>query len=293
MTAAQTYKGQSGGLYGDGRNTPPKALLQRAMAAEEKVRPLNSEGNPVADGKIVLLSVGMSNTTQEFSAFQKMAGESPLKNEHMVIVDGAQGGQDAADWVKPKERFRNEKPSVWEQVERRLKQAGVTPGQVQVVWMKQARRSPAALGEFPDHAQQLKQDMAAIISRLKKTFPNLRLVYVSSRTYAGHAASQLNPEPYAYESGFAVRWLIEDQMKSAVAAPDSTNASPTAEPVILWGPYLWSDGTAGRKAADLTWTREDFVADGTHPSDAGRRKVAEQLLKFFTTDPTAKPWFTK
>ncbi|MEK7466640.1 MAG: hypothetical protein AAB074_04425 [Planctomycetota bacterium] len=33
--------------------------------------------------------------------------------------------------------------------------------------------------------------------------------------------------------------------------------------------------------------------DGTHPSDSGRKKVADMLLKFFTTDEGAKGWFLK
>ncbi len=33
--------------------------------------------------------------------------------------------------------------------------------------------------------------------------------------------------------------------------------------------------------------------DGTHPSPSGRQKVADLLLKFFKSDPTASPWFTK
>jgi hypothetical protein len=40
------------------------------------------------------------------------------------------------------------------------------------------------------------------------------------------------------------------------------------------------------------WERTDFGADGVHPSDSGRQKVAELLLKFFTSDPLTKPWFT-
>ena len=37
----------------------------------------------------------------------------------------------------------------------------------------------------------------------------------------------------------------------------------------------------------------DFVSDNTHPSQSGRLKVANQLLKFFETDPYSKTWFVK
>jgi lysophospholipase L1-like esterase len=64
-------------------------------------------------------------------------------------------------------------------------------------------------------------------------------------------------------------------------------------PLLLWGPYLWADGTTPRKSDGLTWERTDFATDGVHPSESGRRKVADMLLKYFTTDPLAKSWFVK
>jgi lysophospholipase L1-like esterase len=43
----------------------------------------------------------------------------------------------------------------------------------------------------------------------------------------------------------------------------------------------------------LIWTREDVGNDGTHPSPAGRVKVAKLLLTFLKQDPTSRPWFVK
>ena len=63
MTASDHYKGQDGGLYGGGKNEPPEKHLQVAIARSKLIRPLDAEGKPAADGKIVLISVGMSNTT--------------------------------------------------------------------------------------------------------------------------------------------------------------------------------------------------------------------------------------
>ena len=48
----------------------------------------------------------------------------------------------------------------------------------------------------------------------------------------------------------------------------------------------------GRGSIEAPW-REDLVGDGTHPSDSGRKKVAELLLEFFKTDANAKTWFVK
>ena len=277
MTAKDRYKGQDGGLYGGGKNDPPKKHLQAAMKEAKLIQPMNSDGEPAEDGKIVVISVGMSNTTQEFSAFVRLANADSDKSPKVVLVDGAQGGMTASAWANPGSH------NPWTVLDQRLKKANLTAKQVQVAWIKQALAQPASLGDFPKHAEELKKHSATVLTKLVEKFPNLRIAYLSSRIYAGYATTQLNPEPYAYESAFAVRWLIQDQIKE----------SSKKSPLLLWGPYLWANGTKGRKTDDLVWKPEDLGQDGTHPSDSGRRKVAELLLKFMKTDPTAKAWFTK
>jgi hypothetical protein len=279
---AQKYKDFSLGLYGDNQNAPPADHLKRATAAAEKIKPLDAKGQPAADGKIVLMSVGMSNTTQEFSRFVKLANDDPAKNPRLTIVDAAQGGKAADSWASA------ERAQTWEQADQRLARNEVTPAQVQVLWIKQARIGPAQLGEFPAHARALQTDLKNIVLLAKTRYPNLKLIYLSSRTYGGWATGPLNPEPYAYESAFSVQWLIRAQM----TGEDKELADPTTPP-LLWGPYLWTDGTKGRDLDKLTWQKADTANDGTHPSDAGRQKVAELLLTFFKSDPTAKTWFAK
>jgi hypothetical protein len=118
----------------------------------------------------------------------------------------------------------------------------------------------------------------------------LRLAYLSSRLYAGYATTPLNPEPYAYQSAFSVRWAIEDQIANA---PGLRFSGPDAEaPWMAWGPYLWADGLRAR-ADGLTWACGDLQPDGTHPSPAGRQKVARMLLDFVHTDPTAREWYLR
>ncbi len=287
MTADARYHGEDGGLYGGGSNTPPEAHLKAALEIAGKIQPLDAAGKPSPDGKIVLLTHGMSNTTQESQAFIRLANASPEKNPSLVLVDGAQGGVDSRAWLGAPGAKRSGDP--WKILEERVRAAGATPQQVQVVWMKHAMIRPTQFGDFPKHAVQLKDDLAEISRRLRQQFPNLRLAYLSSRIYAGYATTELNPEPYAYESAFAVRWLIQDQIKGEASLSSSTGKAP----LFLWGPYLWAAGEKGRKSGDLIFKREDLRADGTHPSETGQQKVAAQLLKFFTTDPTAKGWFLK
>lgn len=287
MTAEEKYKGEDGGLYGDGSNEPPARHLADALRQAKLIQPLDARGQPTKDGKVVLISVGMSNTTQVFSQFKRLADNDAEKSASVVIVDGAQGGMEAQAWAEPDKIPRPGKSDPWKVLDERLTQAGVTAQQVQTVWVKQARRTPAALGEFPKHADEMKGHMVVILNKLKQRFPNLRIAYLSSRTYAGYATSTLNPEPYAYESAFVVRWLIQDQIKGVPAL------SLENSPLLLWGPYLWADGENGRKSGDLIWKQDDFAKDGTHPGLSGRQKVAELLLRFMKNDATANLWFRK
>jgi len=256
------YHGFRGGLYPGGRNAPSPRYLTRGLTAAKKVRPVR--------GKIVLLSIGMSNTTQEFSVFKRLADADARKNPAVVVVDGAQGGQDAIRISSPDAPF-------WTVVGQRLQAAGAAADQVQVVWMKQAYAGPREA--FPADARRLQGALRTIHRILVGRFPNLRLVYLSSRIYAGYASTQLNPEPYAYQSGFAVKWTVQDAIEGKLKGP-----------WVGWGPYLWADGLRARKDG-MTWSCADLAPDGTHPSESGRRKVADRLLSFFTANRTARSWF--
>jgi hypothetical protein len=261
------YHGQDGGLYGGGRNEPPADLEARAKNAVAQIRPLGADGQPAPNGKIVLVSLGMSNTTQEFSTFKRIADADARKAGNVVIVDCAQGGRTAQAWAT------GDQP--WEEALRRIEAAGVTPAQVQVMWLKQANAGPS--GGFPAATDQLRDDVRTDLQRARAKYPNLRLVFLSSRIYAGYATTGLNPEPYAYEGAFAMREVIRTQ--------------PADGPMLLWGPYLWTAGEKGRALDGLKWLKEDCGPDGTHPSPSGQAKVAQLLLGFFTTNPHAKTWF--
>ena len=172
--------------------------------------------------------------------------------------------------------------------DQRLAGAGTTPLQVQAVWIKQATREPSR--PFPAEAKKLQAYLAETLQVLAGRYRNLKIAYLSSRIYAGYAMSPLNPEPHAYETGFAVKWLIEEQIAGNPELNYDAAVGKVRAPWLAWGPYLWADGLKlGRSG--LTYSREEFAEDGTHPSAAGRRKVGELLLRFLRTDPTAKPWF--
>lgn len=278
MSATDRYEGESGGLYGNGSNEPSADQTKAAQAMLAKIQPLNEEGKPADDGKIVFVSLSMSNATQEFSYFKQQADASPLKSPKVLIVDCAQGGQAMAEWAPPEAR-------PWAEARRRIGAAGATPQQVQVAWVKLANKVPS--GSLQEHGRKLESDTLALLQNARVQFPNLRIAYLGSRTYGGYATGGLNPEPYAYESAFPAIWLIHRQIKGD---PELAEAKA---PFLLWGPYLWSEGTKGRKLDKLVWERGDFVGDGVHPSQTGREKVSKLLLDYFTSSPLAKSWFAR
>jgi hypothetical protein len=278
MTADDKYEGEDGGLYGKGSNEPPEALKKSADAALAQIKPLDAAGKPSDSGKIVLVSISMSNATQEFSFFKQIADKDERKSGKLTIVDCAQGGQAMAEWVPAD-------GGPWREAMNRIERAGVSPEQVQVAWIKLANVGPS--GSMKEHLDKLEADTTTVLHNAKKRFPNLRIAYLGSRIWAGNATGGLNPEPYAYEGAFSVRHLIQKQMNG-----DESLASGKS-PLLLWGPYLWAEGEKGRKLDDLKYLKEDFAGDGVHPSGSGREKVAKQLLEFFATNPLAKGWFAK
>lgn len=276
-----TYQGHAGGLYGNGLNVPPPAHQALGDAHLALVVPRDGAGAPAANGRIVLLSIGMSNTTQEFTTWLATANTDPDRNPAVTIVDGAQGGQDAVIVANPAANF-------WNVVDQRLANAGVTTQQVQVVWIKEAIIGVS--GGFPAAAQQLQGLLGQIVRNVKQRYPNTQLCFLSSRTYAGYATIALNPEPYAYESAFAVQWLLGQQMAGDAQLNCDAAAGPVVAPWLGFGPYLWTDGMIPRSDG-LIWTCSDVQPDGTHPSPAGRAKVAALLQQFFHGNDLTAPWY--
>ncbi|MSR40137.1 MAG: hypothetical protein EXS02_15040 [Planctomycetes bacterium] len=276
-----SYLGFPGGLYGSGQNVPPPAHATLGAQLRAQVVPRDSAGNPASGGRIVVLSIGMSNTAQEFSTWVATANADPNRNPAVAVVDGAQGGQDATIIANPAANF-------WTVVDQRLAAAAVTPAQVQVVWLKEA--IAGVNGGFPASAQQLQGLLAQIARNIKARYPNTRLCFCSSRTYAGYATSALNPEPYAYESGFSVQWLLQQQIAGDPTLNCNAAAGAVVAPWLGFGPYLWTDGLTPRSDG-LQWTCADVSADGTHPSLLGRAKIAALLQTFFTTNGMTAPWY--
>ena len=267
------YLGFAGGLYPNGKNSPPSAYEDAGVALGATMKPLDRDGKPSASGKIVMISIGMSNTSREFSEFIRLADADARKNPSLVMIDAAQNGAAATEIAVPSGDY-------WIHVDGQLQRCETSTGQVQVVWLKTAlAREPRG---FPENARLLRRTLRSIVGILRTKFRQLKLVYVSSRTYGGYSESNLSPEPSAYESAFAVKWLIEERINNP--SPDSSI------PWVSWGPYLWADGLTPRSDG-LSWERSDFEPDGVHTSPQGALKVATMLLEFFQKDTAANLWF--
>lgn len=284
-----TYFGVQGGLYCGGSNLRPTLHDERGLALAGSIAPRSADGQVDAqNGSIGVVSIGMSNTNQEFGAFIANHGARSEIADRVVLVNGALGGQASEAWAE------TEVP--WTNLNQVLANASLTPAQVQVLWIKLTHlegysicgndppfQGPVAC--FPAGAKKLHDNMIVILQRLKTTFPNAAIAYLSGRVYGGYANGGPNPDPFAYQSSFGMKALILDQL--------SGNAPALAEPLVpwlAWGPYLWADGLTPRSDG-LTWELADFNSDGIHPSTSGRAKVADLLWEFFSTDATAAPWF--
>ncbi|HKA15406.1 MAG TPA: hypothetical protein VKH41_10355 [Myxococcota bacterium] len=299
---AGLYLGQfQGGLYPGGSNTVPASHAAEGRTRAAAVQPLDASGQPSESGRYVLLSLGMSNTTQEFCSqpstepcnswtFMGRAAAHPAVNHGaLVIVNGARGGQDASTWDDPRD-------SNYDFVrDSRLAPKGLIEAQVQVVWIKEANAGPtASLPAANADARNLEASLGNIVRAVHIRYANAKIVFLSSRIYAGYADTTLNPEPYAYESGFAVKWLVEAQIRQMAGGGIDPTAGDldfgSAAPWLAWGPYLWANGTTPRSDG-LVWNCADLESDGTHPAQSGEAKVADRLLAFMLASPFAAPWF--
>jgi hypothetical protein len=296
------YQNTQGGLYPNGADNPPAAHFDAGIQiATEQIKPLNASGQvDNTKGKIVVVSVGMSNTTQEWAtgdnvthdptrAFKDRATNDPALNPQIVIIDCAQGGRDVVNWSSLRD-------PTWAAAIQRVRNTivdgqHITTNQVQIAWVKLALREPARYGPFPTHVQQFQNYLEMTIRNIKTVFPNIKMAFVSTRnrSYTNNVTT-LNPEPYAYETGFGVKWMIEKQIDGD---PSLRFSGPNAvAPYLSWGPYFWIDGQNQRSDGAI-WNCDDLISDFTHPSSSGVYKVSSQLLGFFKTDPTTTPWYLR
>lgn len=306
---ASTYFGFPGGLYPAG-NVMPQAHADAGQAFAATIEPLDINGNPSTDGKYVLLAIGHSNTMlifcnteplqpcPSFTFAGQAIAEPDVDKTNLAIVRGA--GARAEFWVSPNPTccYDHIRDVV-------LGPLGLSEQQVQVVWAELHTRAPTITLPHPDaQAYHLVGRLGSIMRAFRSRYPNLRLVFLSSGVYLGHRVTPTpdlditrhNREPLEYETGFAMKWLIQaqiDQMASGGTIVDGRAGDlnyNTAVPWIGWGPYLWADGVNPRSDG-LSWSRGNYNSDALHLNPEGRERAASLLLTFFKTSPQARCWF--
>jgi len=163
--------------------------------------------------------------------------------------------------------------------------------QVVAVWIEDIDPNPT--GTFPADITTIQTEYETLAQTVHNQFPNAVLAYYSSRVYAAYSngIAPSDPEPYAYESAFAVRGAIEDQINGDPNLNYDPTMGPVKAPWMTWGPYDWSNGLLGRLDG-LVWDCQDFEFDGYHPDNpSGQTKVTDLLMNFFKTDDTTTSWF--
>jgi hypothetical protein len=299
---ARTYYGHVGGIYPGGVNQPPADHDTAARARRNSIKALDVNGDESPFGKYVLLSIGGSGTSQVWCSARsgppcgawtfmgKVAADVSVNHYTLVIVNGAADSLDAASWASATS------PSYDRIKIGRLAPLGLSENQVQAVWVDLSDPKPmASLPADTADAYRLQTNLGRVMRALRVRYPYLRLVFVSSRVYGGYATVDLNPEPYAYESGFSVKWLIESQINEMRGQPADPRAgtldyAKKISAPILWGPYMWANGLVPRSDG-VIWDRSDFEADGTHPSQIGENRISGMLLDFFKNSPYTRCWF--
>jgi Bacterial Ig-like domain (group 2) len=323
MTPLDNYLSFPGGLYENSSDTLPADHDLAGVATTAQIQPLDTNGNPSPTGKVVFLSVGRSTANDEFTLFVTQAQTNAGVNHSTLVI--ANGTLDAAlpcVWTVASgpppcdPGLGNQYDRIRDNV---LAPLGLSEKQVQAIWVEDYDADPESAGYqalcdptvsgcsntvSQTEALRYEQEIAAALRAAKSRWPHLQQAFQSSRIYAGYSTTGHSTEPYAYEYGFSVKWLIEAQIVQARSgtvdptAGDLNYANGTA-PWTAWGPYLWANGPTPRSDG-LAWCNGqagqpcngevDYQTDGTHPNGTGDTKVSNLLMNFFLGSPYT-PWF--
>jgi hypothetical protein len=304
----ETYLSFQGGLYPDGSNEVPADHAAAGFARLSSIEPRDLLGAADPSGKVVLISIGMSTTTQIFChqswkthhlnctswSFTGQALADPAVDQSsLVIFNGAMTQQTSALWTDPAALN-------YSRIDSMLLARGLAPAQVQAAWIDVVRHPKtgpqqwdATLPASNANTYKLLADLGSMVRAMRVRWPNLQIVFLLSYIYGGYDTSRVVIEPYAYENGLAVKWLIEAQIRQMrTGSIDPVTGDLSNVPVLLWGPYWWADGMTPRNDG-LVWPRSDYEEDGRHPSRYGETKAGAMLLDFFKSSPFTQCWFLR
>jgi hypothetical protein len=175
--------GLYGGLYENGSNVMAADHFANGMAALSRIQPLDADGNPSSNGKIVFLAVGFGETARIMQSFLAMtANDRRVERNNLVMLNAARDGANYRFWAEAPDGV----PQYNQVAVDTLAPAGVTPRQVQIAWIE-LDNAPAfiPLGSADSDTYYLKGYIAETLREIKRQYPNLQIAYLSSRTYTG------------------------------------------------------------------------------------------------------------
>nr|MBA3916194.1 choice-of-anchor D domain-containing protein [Terriglobales bacterium] len=271
-----TYLGNEGGLYPSGSNMRPADHTNYGIGLAQAIAPLNADGQPDINGKEVFVVLGESNVHLEGEAIVRDGMNDLQKNPAVVLANGALGDATAAKLSDPNSPF-------WVSILNYIiPNYGVTPKQVVAAWVEPT--DEISSGTFPSDMSKLQSQIENVAQNLLTFFPNIKMVYFSSRAYAGYSnglSKKINPEPYAFESSYAVKWAVQDQLDGAPNLNFDPGKGPVLAPWMSWGPYDWANGLVVPGPSGLYWSCQDSESDGNHPSGtSGTEKIANRVINF-------------
>ncbi|MCK6549860.1 DUF4215 domain-containing protein, partial [Myxococcota bacterium] len=155
------------------------------------------------------------------------------------------------------------------------------PERSAIDWQCHARNADARL---------LTITLGRALRALRVKFPNLKQVLLSTHHYAGFSPLfGTLTEPFAYEAGFAVKRVIDAQirqMRTGALDPLVGDVSYTSGRAAwtTWGFYHWANG-ATPNGYGTSWSTADLEADLLQLSAAGRAKAASLFLEHLLSAP--------
>ena len=220
------------------------------------------------DGVIGVVCVGMSNATQECRHYIGALAStySGQVNPQVKVVDCAVSGNAIEAWNNPVADDR-----LWDAcIDTKLAAGGLQLDQVRVVYHKAANKNTEGATLYPTPGSDYDNfvdNLDVFAGRVVNKFPALQAVYTTARSYGGFAAPDKphRGEPLSYEEGHALNtWLA--------------NNAAVAGVWFGWGPYIWApDCEDGTNGSGICYDKADYKADGVHPAEGARDKIARMI----------------
>jgi hypothetical protein len=202
----------------------------------------------------------------------------PNKAANVKVANGGEGNQRIDAWADPKS-------SAWSMFANSLKGAGLSPGQLRVIWLMAIQDAGTGL-DFESQVSQNVTWMSQTLDNIKAKYPSVQIVYISGHHYEGYYFDNKgNPvEPGVYWNAWTVKRIMTLRQKRT-------------DPWVSWGADVWANGVGsdcvagppayGRAYDGLEWLQSDFTSDGLHPTPQVAGKASRLMLAFLHSDSSA------